>query len=246
VDEHERPRLYGDLAGWWPLLSPPEEYEEEAAVYADLLREAAARPVRSVLELGSGGGSNASHMKAHFELTLTDVSPEMLAVSRALNPGCEHIEGDMRTLRLGRRFDAVFVHDAIDYMTTEEDLAAVMRTIVSHCEPGGGIVIASDHVVETFGGSTSHGGHDGEGRALRYLEWTYDPDPSDTTCTTEYVYVLREGSGKLVEHERHVTGLFPRATWLSCLSGAGISALCFTHTFSEGDSAEIFVATFQP
>src|SRR3972149_1508073 len=60
----------------------------------------------TVLELGSGGGNNASHMKAHFKLTLVDRSPAMLAVSRALNPECEHLEGDMRTLRLGRGFDA--------------------------------------------------------------------------------------------------------------------------------------------
>lgn len=27
-------RLYDDLAGWWPLLSPPAEYAEEAPLYA--------------------------------------------------------------------------------------------------------------------------------------------------------------------------------------------------------------------
>ena len=72
----------------------------------------------TLLELGSGGGNNASHLKHRFECTLTDLSPEMLALSRTLNPECEHIEGDMRTLRLERTFDAVFVHDAIAYITT--------------------------------------------------------------------------------------------------------------------------------
>ena len=85
------------------------------------LRRRNARP-KTVLELGSGGGNNASHMKAHFELTLTDLSPDMLDLSRTINPELEHIQGDMRTLRLGREFDAVFVHDAVVYMTTEEDL----------------------------------------------------------------------------------------------------------------------------
>ena len=52
---------------------------------------------RTVLELGSGGGNNASHLKAQFRMTLVDRSPGMLAVSRALNPECEHVEGDCAT-----------------------------------------------------------------------------------------------------------------------------------------------------
>ncbi len=42
-------RFYGELAVWWPLISPPEDYEEEAAFAATLLRSAPI-PVREVLE----------------------------------------------------------------------------------------------------------------------------------------------------------------------------------------------------
>jgi hypothetical protein len=111
-----RHRFYSDLAEWWPLISPPEEYVEEAAFAASLLRMADP-PTRTVLELGSGGGNNAFYLKHEFEMTLVDLSDDMLAVSRELNPECEHLQGDMRTVRLGRTFDAVFLHDAIDYMT---------------------------------------------------------------------------------------------------------------------------------
>ena len=94
-------RLYQDLAAWWPLISPPEEYAEEAAFAGRLLREAD-RPVRTVLELGSGGGHCASHLAPGFSMTLVDLSPGMLTVSRRLNPDCEHVEADMRTVRTGR------------------------------------------------------------------------------------------------------------------------------------------------
>src|SRR5215470_7109022 len=50
-------RLYSDLAPWWPLISAPEEYTEEAATAAAILSSAAIG-VREVLELGSGGGHN--------------------------------------------------------------------------------------------------------------------------------------------------------------------------------------------
>jgi hypothetical protein len=70
-------RLYGDLAGWWQAISPPSEYAEEGALYVEMIRSATRRPVREVLELGSGGGNNASHMKRHFAMTLVEPSDEM-------------------------------------------------------------------------------------------------------------------------------------------------------------------------
>src|SRR5687767_11431233 len=112
-------RLYSDLARWWPLFSPPSHYVEEAADLLPELLAAADSPPRTLLELGSGAGSLASHFKTHLQLTLTDRSPEMLAVSRAVNPECEHVLGDMRSIDLRREFDLVFVHDAIMYAVDE-------------------------------------------------------------------------------------------------------------------------------
>ncbi len=109
-------KLYDELAEWWPLFSAPADYAEEAAFFARVLAGACKPAPRTVLELGSGGGNNALYLKSQFEMTLVDLSPQMIAVSRALNPECEHREGDMRSVNLGRTFDAVFIHDAISYM----------------------------------------------------------------------------------------------------------------------------------
>lgn len=214
--------FYHDLARWWPLISPPEEYTEEAGFAAQLLASASI-PVREVLELGCGGGHNASHLKHRFRMTLVDLSEDMLDVSRLLNPECLHHRGDMRTIRLDRQFDAVFIHDAIDYMTTEADLTLAVETAFVHCRPGGIALLAPDHTTETFEEGTDHGGCDApDGRGVRYLEWTTDPDPEDTWIRTDYVFLLREadGSNRVVQ-ETHRTGLFPRATWLGILEEAG-------------------------
>src|ERR1700690_460268 len=96
-------KLYSELASWWPLLSSPKEYADEAAFFRRMFVDAGLPPLPSLLELGCGGGNNALHLKALFShVTLTDLSPDMLAVSSTLNPDCEHVPGDMRTLRLGR------------------------------------------------------------------------------------------------------------------------------------------------
>jgi SAM-dependent methyltransferase len=219
-------RLYSDLAGWWPLISPPSHYVEEAAdLLPDLLGATDPTP-RTLLELGCGGGSLAWHLKKHFALTLTDLSPQMLANSRALNPDCEHAPGDMRTIDLGREFDVVFIHDAIMYMTDEAALRAALANARRHCRRGGAAVIVPDCVRETFEPDTDHGGEDGvDGRGVRYLEWTWDPDPDDTTFETVYALVLREADGSVhVELDRHTEGMFPRASWLTWMEEEGFAA----------------------
>ncbi len=239
-------KMYEELAAWWPLLSPPDEYAEEAAFFGDVLARACDPPPVTVLELGSGGGNNASHLKARFAMVLVEPSDGMRRVSMALNPDCEHVAGDMRTVRLGRQFDAVFVHDAVCYMTTAEDLGRAIETAFVHCRPGGAALFAPDFVRETFRPGTEHGGVDDRAHGLRYLEWTWDPDPSDTTYAVEYACLLRTPDGTVrVEHDRHTEGLFSREDWLRLLIAGGFEArvIPFEHSELEPGSHEVFVAT---
>ena len=226
--------FYTQLASWWPMISPPHEYEEEAAFSATLLRTARL-PVKDVLELGSGGGHNALHLKAHFNLTLVDLSAQMLAMSLQLNPECTHLQGDMRHVRLDRMFDAVFVHDAVDYMTSEQDLRLALRTAFLHCRPGGVAVFIPDQIRETFTPGYDCGGTDGpDGRGVRYLEWTWDPDPADSRVQTEYSFLLREADGTVRSvHETHHLGVFSREDWLTWLNQTGFEAQVMTEVTSE-------------
>jgi hypothetical protein len=57
---------------------------------------------------------------------------------------------------------------------------------------------------------------------MRCLEWTYDPDATDTTYIVDFAYLLREGADRVrVEHDRHIFGLFARADWLRLLEEVG-------------------------
>jgi SAM-dependent methyltransferase len=230
--------LYTDLASWWPLISPLDEYEEEAAFFLEVLGNGERR---TLLELGAGGGSLAHHLAHAFELTLSDVSPDMVAVSRATNPQAEHVVGDMRSLRLPKRFDVVLVHDAIMYATTAADVRATLATAAHHCHPGGTVVVAPDCVRETFAPETSTGGGDApDGRGARYLEWTIDADPEDDVYETLYALVLREANGAArVELDRHVEGMFALDRWLSWFTEAQLPARVVRDHWGR----DVFVAT---
>ncbi len=218
-------RLYRELAGWWPVISPPAEYAGDAAAVEHEFVTAGV-PVRTLLDLGSGGGHVAMHLRRNRSVTLADLSADMLAVSRQLNPGCEHVQGDMRTIRLGREFDAVLVHDAVDYVISQDDLALVIGTAFGHCRPGGIAVFAPDHTAETFRpGTGAGGGHDGGGRQASFTERTTDPDPGDDWILAEYEFTLRDADGSVrILPEAHRLSSFRQATWLALLTAAGFKA----------------------
>ena len=241
------PKLYGELAPWYTLLTAPDDYEEEAAWYAALLRKHALRDVRRVLELGCGSGANASFMKHWFdEIVLVDISAPMLHECERLNPELERHHADMRTFRIDRHFDAVFVHDAISYLLTPEDVAAAVETAALHLEPGGVALFCPDDTLETFQAGVDDGGNDaGDGRGLRYLAWSA-PGPGDHTVATDFAYLLRESDGAVrVVHDRHLTSRLPQATWLAALRSAGLEPvmIALEHSTVEADRHHTFAGT---
>ena len=155
---------------------------------------------------------------------------------------------DMRTVRLDQRFDAVFIHDAIDYMVTEWGLGEAIETAWIHLRPGGVAVFMPDDLAETFVSASDHGGSDApDGRGARYLEWTWDPDPADHWVVTDYVLILREADGSTeVVHETHRTGLFDERTWLRLLRETGFEPEVVTEETSEARRPRRVVVARRP
>lgn len=229
----QEPAIYGELADWFSLLTPPEDYAEDAAEMLALLRAATAGEVRTVLELGSGGGHLASHLHGAtpgVELTLVDRAPAMLAASARLNPDVEHVLGDMFGVRLGRSFDAVLVHDAASHVLSPGEADALALTCRAHLEEGGVAVICPDHVADTFAPATERGGVDAVdgARGLRYRQRDHDPDPDDDTYLAELDIELREhgpeGTTVRTVHDRLVLGMLSRTVWIDALEAAGFSS----------------------
>lgn len=228
-------RLYGELAHLFPLVTPPEDYAEEAGYWRQALRANLGPGRHSILELGVGGGHLLSHLAGEFQATAVDLSEKMLALSQERNSAVEHLVGDMRTVRLARRFKAVLIHDAVMYMLTEADLRAALATARVHLEPGGILVMAPDWFKENFPGtSVQHWTNRREGRELTTIEYTCDPDPADTTTETRFFYIWREGEELRIEQDRHVMGLFPLSTWTALMGEAGFQVGVKRHPPRDG------------
>jgi SAM-dependent methyltransferase len=215
-------RLYRDLAWVWPIISPPEHYAEETGHFCKIIKKYAQIQVKTLLHLGCGGGHNDHFLQEHFKVTGIDISQAMLGLARQLNPGIAYHLGDMRSVRLAMTFDAVTLLDSVCYMLTENDLAAAFTTAFEHLSPGGVLLTAPDFTAESFqqNKSSCRTCHKGDVEIV-FLENYYDPDPTDTTYESTFIYLVRRAGHLQVETDRHLCGIFPSRTWRRLQKKAG-------------------------
>lgn len=217
-------KLYSNLAWIWPIMSPPEDYIEEADHFITLVDKYAQIPVTTVLNLGCGGGHIDMTLKKRFKITGVDKSEAMLELARKLNPEANYIAGDMRTARLGRLFDAVVVHDAISYMLTQEDLMEVFKTAYAHLKPGGLFITVVEETPEHFQ----------QNRVAAYtrsrdqveitsIEHFYDPNRNDSIYDYTLIYLIRQNGDLQVEVDYHTCGVFPLFLWKDLMQQAGFA-----------------------
>ncbi|HRY61265.1 MAG TPA: class I SAM-dependent methyltransferase, partial [Candidatus Fermentibacter sp.] len=165
------------------------------------------------------------------------------------NPECEFVQGDMRSFSLGRTFDAVFIDDAIAYMTSREDLGDALSAARRHLNPGGVMIVTPDATREGFvqnsTSATPASVPEGvSGIDAAFVENSYDPDPGDDTYETTMVFLIREEGRPRVEVDRHVLGLFGRDAWRGMLAEAGF--VVTEKEYSESGSDYLTFACLRP
>lgn len=222
LDNQDIQRLYTDLAWLWPVVSPVEDYRSEAQEFLRVISKHARIPVRTLLDLGCGGGHNDHFLQENFMVMGVDTSLHMLALARQLNPGLEYQIGDMRSLKLERRFDAVMVADSIGYMLNETDLLAAFRTAYDHLNPGGVFCTYAEETPQSFEqNGTYHSTHQAGDLEVTLVENYYDPDLEDTTFEINFIYLIRQAGHLSIETDMHLAGLFPENTWIKLMKKAG-------------------------
>jgi SAM-dependent methyltransferase len=238
-------RLYHDLSWIWPIVSPPEDYVEETEFFFRIIEEEATINVRTLLHLGCGGGRNDFTFLKHFEVTGLDISEEMLALAKKLNPAAEYIIGDMRSTRLGRTFDCVAALDSVNYMKSEEDLARLFRTAYEHLNPGGIFITVVEESRDRFKQNrTISSTHSRGNTQITFIENSFDPDPDDDHFEMTFIYLVRDRDGLKVHTDSHIWGLFRMETWRRLLETTGfhVQELKFAHsTFLEDEFLPLFL-----
>jgi len=221
-------RLYDDLAWLWPVWGKPEEYTDYCDHVSRLIRAHALIPVRTLLNIGCGGGKNAFNLKRDYDVTGLDLSQRMLELAHDLNPECDFVQGDMRSFSLDRTFDAVLVDDAISYMATRADVRSAFVAAWRHLNPGGVMIVNPDDTKETFVQNrtiaTPAVGKAKTGNVeVVFVENSYDPNPEDDHYEVTMVYLIREDGKLRIETDLHILGLFDLQVWRETLIEVGFT-----------------------
>jgi SAM-dependent methyltransferase len=216
-------RLYTGLAWLWPMWGDAvTEYAHYCRHVTGLIRQYAKLPATTLLDIGCGGGKNVLNLKREFNVTGLDLSPAMLAQAKKLNPGCTFVQGDMRTFRLGRAFDAVLMDDAISHMNCRADFVAAFRTAYAHLNSGGILVVTPDVTTETFQqNKTSTTAATRDEVDVVFIENVYDPDPTDDQYETTTLYLIREHGRLRIETDHWTMGVFSLDMWRCVLRETG-------------------------
>ncbi|WP_017721974.1 class I SAM-dependent DNA methyltransferase [Kamptonema formosum] len=141
--------VFGNYARYYDLLYRDKDYAGEAH-YVSKLLQAHAPAAQSILELGCGTGAHAALLaEKGYEVCGVDMSAEMLerankrlqALPAQQASKLQFHQGDIRTFRLIRQFDAVIsLFHVISYQTANEDLRAAFATAKTHLKPGGAFI----------------------------------------------------------------------------------------------------------
>jgi len=242
-------RLYDELAWLWPIWGSADEYADYCSHVIRLMCEHSQIPVRSLLNIGCGGGKNVLNLKEHYDVTGLDLSPRMLALARELNPECDFVQGDMRAFSLDRTFDAVLMDDAISYMATAADLRSAFVAAWEHLNPGGVMVAGPDDTKETFvqnrtAATQCIGLETPVNVEVVFVENDYDPDPTDDSYEGTMLYLIREDGRLRVETDRHILGLFSLDAWRTVLTGVGFTI--HQETYVEDAREHVTFACLKP
>ncbi len=170
--------------------------------------------------MASGAGINDYTFKKHFQVTGVDISEGMLEVARKINPDVAYYYGDMRSVELGKQYDAVAVPDALGYMTTLEDVRKVIQTADRHLKPGG-VLLAVVQLKEEFSENNyAYTGSKGDVEATMF-ENNYIPDPEGSIYEATLVYLVRKKGELEIYTDRHVGGLFKLELWMDLFEEFG-------------------------
>jgi SAM-dependent methyltransferase len=142
--------VFGSVyAAAYDALYGDKDYEAECDLLEGVFSEYGDGGVTSVLDLGCGTGAHAIRLaQRRYEVTGVDLSAEMLAGARqkadaATFPSEPPVfrAGDIRSLELGRTFDAVVMMFAVlGYQLSNEEVLATLRCARANLRRGGVLV----------------------------------------------------------------------------------------------------------
>lgn len=134
-------QLYKKFAKYYDKIYEKMDYKKEAEFIKWAVKTYKSSPGNELLDVACGTGAHAHFLKNDFKITGFDINEEMLKIAQEKLPDINFIEGDMKKMDLGLKFDVLIcMFSAINYNTTLEELKITLNNFHGHLKDGGVLI----------------------------------------------------------------------------------------------------------
>lgn len=193
---------------------------------------------KSVLDLGCWIGVDAERLARYYTVVGVDVQPHLIAYARERRPEPDFVVGDMSSVRLGQRFDAILcVGNSLSYVHRDPDLEATFATFSAHAKEGSLLILHTlmapvDVLAPTAPQPVEIG--DFQAKYADRREW----NPMTQVLTTHRTWLYDDGTTEVdVLHRRVLTP--PELELRARLAGWDVLSLDFDPPTQDGSAADV-------
>ncbi len=131
-------QLYKNFAEYYDKIYENVDYTGEAEFIKWAAFKHKSNSNNRLIDVACGTGAHANELKDSFKITGVDLNPEMLEIARKKVPEAVFVQGDMKSLDIGSKFDVVTcIFSAIHYNINLNELSGTLKNFYDHLNPGG-------------------------------------------------------------------------------------------------------------
>jgi ubiquinone/menaquinone biosynthesis C-methylase UbiE len=121
------------LSPYYDLIYAAKDYAGEARYQVQLIEKYKRSSGKNLLEMACGTGRYLEFFAQGFTCTGLDLNPDMLRIARKMVKQATLVQGDMSTMKLGKRFDVVAcLFSSIGYVHGSRNLRKAIRNFADH------------------------------------------------------------------------------------------------------------------
>lgn len=199
--------LYQSLAKYYDKIYKWKDYKKEVDFLEWLFKRFKLK-VNDILEVACGTGAHTVLLKERgYSILGIDINKEMLDVAKEKIKDVEFIQGDMRKLKLRRKFDCILcLFSSVAYNQNYDELEQTLKNFYNHLKEKGILVFDNGFFKDTFVEGYSRIDVVDE-KDLKLARFS-SSQKLEKNFKIVFAYILKE-NGKLdFDLDEHIVGMF--------------------------------------